>query len=190
MNGAPLRPEHGFPLRAIVPGYAGVRSPKWLSRVTVGDRPSDNPIQATDYRLLPADVTPDTVDWNRGLVIDEMPINAAICDPSPHQTVAAGPLPIRGYAIAGTRSVVRVDVSVDGGHRWRQADLEQARSPWSWTFWTCTIDLPPGEHDIVVRAWDSAGQTQPAGPEDVWNFKGYLSTAWHRVPVTVRTGAN
>jgi sulfite oxidase len=190
MNGAPLRPEHGFPLRLVVPGYAGVRSPKWLRRITVGDHPSSNPIQSTDYRLLPPDVTPETVDWNRGLVINELPINAAICEPSPDQTITPGALSVRGYAICGTRTVERVDVSADGGRHWQQAELERAASPWSWTFWTVTVHLDPGNHELVVRAWDSAGQTQPARPDDVWNFKGYLSTAWHRVPLAVRSDAD
>ena len=121
MNGEPLTPEHGFPLRAVVPGYAGVRSPKWLTGITVQDRPSDNPMQARDYKLLPPDVTAETVDWAQGITIDEMPLNAAICDPAPHATLPAGPLTLRGYAIATARAVTRVDVSADGGRTWRQA---------------------------------------------------------------------
>ena len=67
---------------------------------------------------------------------------------------------------------------------WTQAELEHdAACPWSWTFWSATVDLPRGEHELVVRAWDSAGQTQPALPDDTWNFKGYLSAVWHRVLV-------
>ncbi len=57
-------------------------------------------------------------------------------------------------------------------------------APWSWRFWNASVDLPKGEHELVVRAWDSAGQTQPALPDDTWNFKGYLSAAWHRVRVS------
>ncbi len=72
MNGAPLLPEHGFPLRAVVPGYAGVRSPKWLKRITVQDHPSDNPIQGYDYRLYPPDVTAETADPAKGHTINTM----------------------------------------------------------------------------------------------------------------------
>ena len=185
MNGEPLLPEHGHPLRLVVPGYAGVRSPKWLKRITVQDRPSDNHMQARDYRLVPPDVRPDTVDWGQGLVIDEMPINAAICEPTAGAILASGITAIRGYATASGRPIVRVDVSADGGGRWCQARLERGASPWSWTFWDCAIDLASGAHELAVRAWDSAGQTQPSDPVDVWNFKGYLCTAWHRVAVTV-----
>ncbi|MBE7211665.1 MAG: molybdopterin-dependent oxidoreductase [Gluconacetobacter diazotrophicus] len=184
MNGEPLAPEHGHPLRMVVPGYAGVRSPKWLAAITVQDRPSDNHMQARDYKLLPPDVTAETVDWERGITINDMPLNAAICEPAPGTRLAAGPVRVRGYAIATAREVTRVDVSSDGGRSWVQARLEcRPEAPWSWIFWNAALEMGRGEHELVVRAWDSAGQTQPASPEDTWNFKGYLSAAWHRVRV-------
>ena len=188
MNGEPLEPRHGAPLRVVVPGYAGVRSPKWLTAITVQDRPSDNPVQAHDYKLFPPHITKATSDPRHGLTIDAMPVTSAICEPARHARLAPGPCPVRGYALASGRPVLRVDVSPDGGHTWQQAALDPAAAPaapWAWTFWSTTLDLPPGEHELAVRAWDSAGQTQPALPNDTWNFKGYLSTAWHRVPVVV-----
>jgi sulfite oxidase len=186
MNGETLLPEHGFPLRAVVPGYAGVRSPKWLKRITVQDHPSDNPIQANDYKLFPPDVTAETADPAKGHTINTMPLNAAICEPMRGAALSAGTTRIRGYAVSGDRAVVRVDVSGDGGRSWVQASLEQdATAPFAWTFWTVDLDLPSGERVLVVRAWDEAGQTQPADPDVTWNCKGYLSTAWHRVPVSV-----
>jgi sulfite oxidase len=186
MNGEALPPEHGFPLRAVVPGFAGVRSPKWLRRIVVQDHPSDNPIQTGDYKLYPPDVTTETADAARGHTIDAMPLNAAICEPARGAALPAGVSRVRGYAIGGDRIVVRVDVSGDGGRSWTQAALEHdPASPFAWTFWTVELDLPPGEHDLAVRAWDSAGQTQPARPDDIWNYKGYLCTCWHRVRVSV-----
>ncbi len=186
MNGEPLDAEHGAPLRVVVPGYAGVRSPKWVHTVTVQDRPSDNPMQADDYKLFPPHVTRATSDPRHGLTIDAMPVNSAICEPASHARLAAGPTTIRGYAMASDRSIARVDVSGDGGRTWQQAELDgNPGAPWAWTFWTATLELPPGEHELTVRAWDSAGQTQPALPDDTWNFKGYLSTAWHRIDVVV-----
>ncbi|SDN81960.1 sulfite oxidase [Methylobacterium phyllostachyos] len=186
MNGEPLLPEHGFPMRAVVPGFAGVRSPKWLRRITVQDHPSDHPIQAGDYKLYPPDVTAETADPARGHTIDTLPLNAAICEPARGAVLGPGACRIRGYAVAGDRAVIRVDVSGDGGRSWIQAALEHAPdAPFAWTFWTAELDLPPGEHDLAVRAWDSAGQTQPALPDDVWNHKGYLCTCWHRVRVRV-----
>ena len=186
MNGAPLAPEHGYPLRVVVPGFAGVRSPKWLSAIIVQDTQSDNHMQQRDYKLLPADVTEDTVDWAKGVTINDMPLNAAICAPAPHAKLAAGDVLVRGYAVATARAIVRVDVSKDGGRSWRQAELQRIDdAPWSWIFWQATLKLESGAHELAVRAWDSAGQTQPALADDTWNFKGYLSAAWHRVPVSV-----
>jgi sulfite oxidase len=184
MNGEALTPEHGFPLRLVVPGFAGVRSAKWLDRVTVQRTPSDNPIQQRDYKMLPAEVTEATVDWSQGVPIDEMPLTSAICEPAPRALLRAGPTVIRGYALSTGRRVVRVEVSGDGGRSWRQAALEQRPvSPWSWTLWRASMTLATGAHELAVRAWDSAGQTQPARPEEVWNFKGYLNASWHRIRV-------
>ena len=183
MNGKTLAPEHGFPLRAVVAGFAGVRSPKWLAGITVQDRPSDAKPQARDYKMFPPHVSKDTADWDKGVTIYDMPLNSAICEPAPMTELAAGPATVRGYATATARRIVRVDVSSDGGRNWTQAELEHSAAPWSWTFWEAVIDLSTGEHELAVRAWDSAGQTQPALPDDTWNFRGYLSAAWHRVRV-------
>ena len=186
MNGDPLAAEHGFPLRIVTPGWAGVRSPKWLSTITVQDHPSEAHQQAGDYKLFPPDMRPDTEDLSRGLTIEAMPLNSAITEPAPGVRLKTGHVTVRGYATATDRGIARVDVSGDGGRTWTQAMLEDhGPSRWGWTFWHGELDLPPGDHEICVRAWDTAGQTQPARPDDVWNFKGYLSTAWHRVHVTV-----
>lgn len=185
MNGAALAAEHGFPLRVVVPGFAGVRSPKWLMGITVQDRPSNNHMQQRDYKMLPPGMEAETVDWAKGATIEEMPLNSAICEPGEGAELAAGRVVVRGYAIASARGVVRVDVSGDGGRNWVQAALEVGASRWSWVFWEAAVELSRGEQDIIVRAWDSAGQTQPSQAADVWNTKGYLSAAWHRVRVRV-----
>lgn len=185
MNGKPLTPNHGFPLRIVTPGFAGVRSPKWVAAIEVRDTPSDNPIQAEDYKLLPPDiVSTEDIDWERGVTINELPINSAICEPAADAEVPAGPLTIRGYAMATDRAIVRVDVSADGGKTWTQATLDGDVKPWSWTFWDTEVELGVGQHELVVRAWDAASQTQPEDPNATWNVKGYLSAAWHRIRVT------
>lgn len=184
MNGEPLTPAHGAPLRLVVPGFAGIRSVKWLAAITVREGPSDNPMQARDYKLFPPHVARDSVDWSRGHTIDEMPLTSAICEPAAGAEVPAGRVVVRGYAAASGRAVARVDLSTDGGRTWREAGLERDEAaPWAWTLWSAALDLPAGDHELVVRAWDSAGQTQPSRPEDVWNFKGYLCASWHRVAV-------
>ncbi len=186
INGEALLPEHGFPVRAVVPGFAGVRSPKWLRRLSVQDHPSDNPIQAGDYKLYPADVTAEAADPAKGYTIDTMPLNAAICEPGAGATLKSGGNRVRGYAVSGDQAVVRVDVSGNGGRSWVQAELEhEADAPFAWTFWSTSLDLPTGEHELAVRAWDEAGQTQPATLNEIWNHKGYLCACWHRVRVNV-----
>ena len=188
MNGNPLPPEHGFPLRVVVPGYLGARSVKWLTGINVQDAPSENYYQARSYKLFPPQVRPETVDWEKGLMLGELSVNAVICTPGHGDSLAAGRQPIRGYAIAGgNRRVERVDVSMDGGQTWATADiLNEDRAPWAWVFWEARIELPNGESRIVVRAFDSAANTQPEDPRTLWNFKGYMNNAWHGI--TVRVG--
>lgn len=180
MNGEKLTAEHGAPLRAIVPGYAGVRSVKWLASITLGESPSKNHFQQRDYKLFPPDVTEKTADWDSAPPINELPVNAAICTPEDGARMQAGRVEARGYAVASGRAITRVDVSADGGAHWHQATLSCNGGKWAWTFWSVVLDLSAGEHVLAVRAWDEAGQTQPSRPEDVWNFKGYLCASWHK----------
>jgi sulfite oxidase len=197
MNGAPLPPVHGAPLRALVPGYIGARSVKWLAKVTLQEEPSDNYFQAKAYRLFPPHVTAETVDWKAGRMLEDIGLNAVICAPLAGERVAAGKVEVRGWAVAGGgRRVARVEVSGDGGRSWKEAELEgeggenprgrdaRDRSPWVWRLFRAGLDLSPGEREIAVRAWDTAGETQPQDPAGIWNFKGYMHNAWHRVRVT------
>jgi sulfite oxidase len=185
MNDEPLAPAHGFPLRVVVPGYAGVRSPKWLSKIEVQGTPSENHMQQQDYKMLPPHMSKEDVEWTQGVTINEMLLTSAICTPQPNTVLKAGKTTISGYAIASDRSIARVDVSTDGGSHWLQAQIRSDAARWSWVLWHAEIMLTAGPREIVVRAWDSAGQTQPSNPAHIWNFKGYLSAAWHRVAVRV-----
>ncbi|MGO8886541.1 MAG: hypothetical protein ACLPUO_19600 [Streptosporangiaceae bacterium] len=102
-------------------------------------------------------------------------------------TLPAGPTEITGYALAGDdRRVPRVDMSVDGGRRWRQAELGEEAGPWAWRQWRLTAELRPGETEILARAWDSAAALQPESPAQLWNPKRYANNSWARVRVTVR----
>ncbi|MHA6332038.1 molybdopterin-dependent oxidoreductase [Qipengyuania sp. CAU 1752] len=186
LNGEPLTPEHGAPMRIIVPDQAGVRSAKWIEKIEVRDTPSNAPIQARDYKLFPASVARDDADWAKGVTIEAMPITSAICIPEQGESVKEGLLRIEGYAVAYGRSVARVDVSTDGGSTWRQATLRSdPEAHAAWTLWSLDAELPSGRHELVVKAVDGAGQAQPEHVADVWNFAGYLATAWHRVTVEV-----
>lgn len=172
----------------VHPGYYGARSVKWLSSITLQEAPSDNHFQAREYKLFPPNMTAETVDYSEGLMLGELQTNAVICGPGENETLEAGPVPVRGYAIAGGgRRVERVDVSPDKGRTWVQAELTAgADEPWAWTLWRATVELPPGEHRIVVRALDSSAATQPATAAEVWNFKGHANNSWHGVRVVAR----
>jgi sulfite oxidase len=187
MNGQPLPPTHGAPLRVVVPGYIGARSVKWVDRITVQDHPSDNYFQATAYRLLPAGADPGTARPGDGQSLGPIAVNAAILQPDDGAVLTAGPAQIRGYAVAGDdRGIARVEVSIDGGRSWRQAGLGADAGPWAWRIWRTVISLPAGTTEILTRARDTAGAIQPEAPAQVWNPNGYVNNSWARLRVTVR----
>lgn len=175
MNGEPLAPVHGAPLRVVVPGYIGARSVKWLNRVELRARPWKGYFQEVVYRLLPEDGAPAA---GAGMPLGLVALNADI--------LAASATEVRGYAFAGgERFITRVDVSVDGGGSWRQAELLDDLGPWAWRHWRLALDLPPGEHELVVRAWDSSAATQPDDEAGLWNPKGYVNNARPRMTLDV-----
>jgi sulfite oxidase len=186
MNGAPLLPTHGYPLRALVPGYIGARSVKWLAQVTVQAQPSDNYYQQRAYRLYPADAAPSALNVESGMMLGELPIISVITSPEPGAVLLAGMARVRGYALAGEREVARVEVSADGGERWHSAALLGEARAYAWRWWQADVPLSAGARTLIVRAWDTGANTQPERIETVWNFKGYMNNAWHRVPVDVR----
>jgi sulfite oxidase len=181
MNDEPLPLVHGGPLRAIVPGYIGARSVKWLDRIEVRSTPWSGYFQHVVYRLLPEDATPGP---GAGMPLGLIALNADVLSPADGETVAVGPLEVRGYAFAGgERHVARVDVSIDGGATWSQAELLEDLGRWAWRHWRATLTLLPGEHEILVRAWDSSAATQPEDEAALWNPKGYVNNARPRVRV-------
>jgi sulfite oxidase len=183
MNGEPLPPVHGAPLRVVVPGYIGARSVKWLEEIEVRPAPWDGYFQRVAYRLLPEDGTPGP---GEGMALGLIALNADVLSPADGDTVPAGPVEVRGYAFAGgERHVARVDVSLDGGARWSQAELLEDLGRWAWRHWRLTVDLAPGEQEILVRAWDSSAATQPEDEAALWNPKGYVNNARPRVRVQV-----
>jgi sulfite oxidase len=181
MNGESLPLVHGAPLRVVVPGYIGARSVKWLEQIEVRSAPSRGYFQHVAYRLLPEDGTPGP---GAGMALGLVALNADVLLPADGETVAAGPVEVRGYAFAGgERHVARVDVSIDGGANWSQAELLEDQGRWAWRQWRSMLTLAPGEHEIVVRAWDSSAATQPEDEAALWNPKGYVNNARPRVRV-------
>jgi sulfite oxidase len=187
MNGEPLEAVHGAPLRVVVPGYIGARSVKWLERIELRSEPWAGYFQDVVYRLLPADGTPGP---GAGMPLGLVALNSDVLSPRDGQTVAAGAVEVRGYAFAGgDRYVSRVDVSTDGGASWTQASLLEDLGRWAWRHWSITLDLPAGEHELLVRAWDSSAATQPEDEAALWNPKGYVNNARPKVRVTAVIGS-
>lgn len=184
MNGAPLPVLHGAPLRVVVPGYVGARSVKWLADVRLQAEPSASHGQARAYKLFPPHVDEASVDWERGLTLGELSVNAVIWRPGGGERLPAGRVTVEGYAVAGgPRWIHRVDVSADEGDTWVTAELGQDKGVWAWRTWRADVELPPGNRRIVARAWESSANTQPERPEHAWNFKGYVNNTWHHVDV-------
>jgi sulfite oxidase len=186
MNGEALPLIHGAPLRVVLPGYIAARSVKWLEGIEVRSSPWEGYFQHVAYRLLPPDGAPGP---GAGLPLGLVALNSDVLSPANGDTVAAGRVEVRGYAFAGgERHVARVDVSVDGGASWSQAELLTDLGRWAWRQWTITVDLAPGEHEILVRAWDSSAATQPEAHATLWNPKGYVNNARPRVRVRAAAG--
>ena len=184
MGDQPLPPVHGGPLRVVVPGYIGARSVKWVDRVTAQLGPSESYFQAVAYRLLPAESDPATAGPSEGFQLGAVAVNADILVPEDGAHLPTGSTRVAGYALAGDdRGIARVDVSIDGGSTWRQAVLEEQRSPWAWRLWHLSVDIPAGTTEIIARAWDTAAGVQPEHARHMWNPKGYVNNSWARARV-------
>jgi sulfite oxidase len=185
MNGEPLAPDHGFPVRTVVPGYIGARSVKWLGKIIVSDRPSTNHYVATAYKLV-TEGTPE--EWAAASPIEEYVINSVTCLPAAGTKLPAGKVKVSGYALAsGTPglTIAKVELSADGGASWTAARFTSPAKPFCWRLWKADVAVTAATSQIIVRAIDSSGQIQP---ETVaWNLKGYLFNAWHKTPLRVGT---
>jgi sulfite oxidase len=183
MDGEALPAVHGGPLRAVVPGYIGARSVKWLTRIELRSSPWPGYFQSTAYRLLAAEEVPGP---GRGMELGEVALNGDFLTPADGAQLAPGTIALAGYAFAGgRREVARVEFSVNGGQTWTRARLSDDQGPWAWRRWQAEIELGPGQHELVARAWDTAANTQPERPETVWNPKGYVNSSWARIRVSV-----
>lgn len=187
MNGKPLEPTHGFPLRVVVPGYIGARSVKWLTTITLQTEPSKNYFQDHAYRLFPPEAKPETVDWETGIQLSELDINCVITYPLANSIVKNNSVLIKGFAISGgDRIVTHVDVSADGGITWKAAKITEGNEKYTWSFWEIEMQFENGPTQIIARATDSDNKSQPADVKDIWNFKGYMNNAWHRISFDVK----
>jgi len=187
LNGAELPPVHGFPVRAVVPGWIGARSVKWLGRIALLTEPSENYFQREAYRVQYTVDPAKPRDVTAGVALSRITVNAAILDPVPEQEVCAGVLRVRGWAWGtAARPVTAVEVSPNDGHDWLPARITKPGLGYTWTFWEATVDLQPGRRTLVVRATDGASPAQSPELRDGWNVKGYANNAWHRVAIVVQ----
>ena len=183
INGEPLPPQHGAPLRLVVPGWYGMTSVKWLSRITVRDELFDGYQMRQAYRVRLEEDEP-------GEAITTIAPRSLMVPPgipefrSRERLVQPGPCEIVGRAWSGAGELVGVDVSTDGGGTWAPAELgDAALGRWAWRSWRFAWDAEPGEHELCCRTRDAAGNEQPLEP--AWNLGGYLNNAVQRVSVTV-----
>lgn len=184
MNGAPLTPDHGFPLRTIVPGYIGARSVKWLGKIMVSDRPSPNHYVATAYKLVK---NTDPLDWMESSPIYRYPINAAICTPAINSRVTAGMVDLSGYVLPTGRSGSKtrnVLVSGDMGKSWVQAEMTGRNADFCWQLWKAQVKVTNATRRLMVKATDSSGGFMPGRVP--WNAKGYLQNSWFKLPIRVQ----
>lgn len=194
MNGEPIPRDHGFPVRAVVPGVVGARSVKWLGKVIASSEESKNHWQQKDYKGFNSSVDWDTADFSKSPAIQELPVNSAILSPADGSSVSPHDedVTVQGYALAGGgRAVVRVDVSADGGETWISAELKPTNQTlnrtWAWTLWEASLPVPKGkgEMKLICKAIDAGYNSQPERPEPIWNIRGVLSNSWHRVGLKI-----
>jgi sulfite oxidase len=184
LNGAPLPAVHGFPLRALVPGWIGARSVKWLGRISLLQEPSPNYFQSKAYRDQREIDPQNPRDVSGGAALSVIPVNSVILYPTPEHETPAGRVQVRGWAVgSGGCPLVTVELSPNGGRDWIRAQISTQGTGWAWSLWEATVDLPRGRHTLVARARDSAGLSQPPDVQSTWNVKGYNNNAWHRATI-------
>jgi len=209
MNDQLLPRDHGYPLRVVVPGYAGIRNVKWVNRIELAKEEAEGPWQrGLNYKILPPSIT----DANE-VDIEAMPsvmepslfsgiTNLQVGDVQPkegpkkqkkddnnHQPGDVVTMAVSGWAWAGGgRNIVRVDVTGDNGHSWTSAVLKEGKEQrfgkaWAWTFWKAEVPaviLRDGTVDMASKAIDNAFNVQPESSDHVWNVRGLGNNSWFR----------
>ena len=188
MNGEPLHPMNGHPLRLVFGGWPGSTSGKWLRRIAIRNVVHDGPkMTGMSYKVPREPVAPGTeVDPEEMRIIEAMPVKSLITNPqSGFQHPLAEALPLHGHAWTGDNRVERLDVSVDFGRTWTRADLQPAANRLAWQNWDLDLTFPEaGYYEVWARAADTNGDVQPVVLPG-WNPRGYLNNACHRVAVYV-----
>ena len=181
MNGSPLEPQHGHPLRLVVPGWYGMTSVKWLGSIEAIGEPF-NGFQMASYRYR-------TAEDDEGEPVSLIRVKALMVPPGVPdfltrvRALEPGDVELVGMAWAGRNAVTRVEVSVDGGSSWSDAELGEPVSRFAWTPWSFTWQATAGRHSLKVRAADSVGNVQPT--KQPWNMQGMGNNMAQNVAVQV-----
>jgi len=192
MNGEPIPATNGGPVRLIIPGYYGNMNVKMLTYLLFAAAQSPSAFQSVGYRMpnqLPAD--PAKFKANDYTHDNSVPtyghkIKSVIFSPLPEDKPKAGEVEITGVAFNdGMSKITKVEVSTDGGKSWKAAAIKPAESPWAWHHWSLKAKLGGGKHQLMSRASDAKGQTQPIDGLTRWNPRGYEWNGADRVEVTV-----
>jgi len=184
MNGQPLLPQHGAPLRLVVPGWYGMAHVKWLTRVTVIDKEFDGYQNAIAYR-----VRQDADD--PGVPLTRIQPRALVRPPgfpdfmSRTRVLRAGTTTVDGRAWSGHGPITSVEVTLDGGETWSPAELQEQGQPYAWRGWRWSWDAQPGRYVLGARAADATGRVQPVDAS--WNRGGFANNSVQRIQVAVVT---
>ncbi|MYD44938.1 MAG: sulfite oxidase [Gammaproteobacteria bacterium] len=188
MNGDDLHPMNGHPLRLVYGGWPGSVSGKWLRRITIRNVIHDGPkMESPSYRVPRTPVAPGTTVADEDMsIIHAMPVKSLITFPKTGTQIGANDtLKVRGHAWAGDNSVRSLNVSIDFGKTWSEANLKPAVNRLAWQHWDHSIKFPTtGYYEVWARAEDDQGHSQPMVLPN-WNPKGYLNNACHRIAVYV-----
>lgn len=195
MNGVDIPIDHGYPVRAIIPGVVGARNVKWLATVTASKEEYGGFWQKNDYKGFSPSVDWNNVDFSTAPAIQELPVTSFICSPANDSQLDKDQREVTVQGIAwsgGGREVVRVDVSSDAGKTWHVADIVSgAGQPymraWAWVLWEASVPVPTSEEEVQLccKAVDRSYNVQPDTAGPIWNLRGCLSNAWHRIHIKV-----
>lgn len=207
MNGEPLSRDHGFPMRAVVPGNVAARNVKWLNRIVLSEQESTSQWQRREYKCFGPNEGGNP-DWESATAIQEIPVQSAVTSVQKMTNnrlknselarvygIEEESIVVHGYAISGGgRRIVRVDVSPDNGKTWQQAELHEAAAKghrsWSWRQWSLAVPMRVLSGNICVKAIDESYNTQPENFDHYYNFCGHLANCWHRFPVAEAVKSN
>jgi sulfane dehydrogenase subunit SoxC len=177
MNGAPLLPAHGGPVRLFVPRWAGIASTKWLTHLHAITNPFDGYYNTDNYLLY-------SEQGDALQPVREMPVKSLIAMPVNGAELSAGPQTLSGFAWSGYGGITKVEVSTDSGQTWQEAEIVDSAGRLSWARFQFLWNAGPGQTTLLSRATDERGLNQPQKP--IWNLKGYQMNGIQGVTVSYR----